>query len=117
MEKELLTVEELSDRLSVKPSTLYSWVASGQIPHLRLSRRLIRFKKEEIDQWLEGQRKAQIDRINPKVGDFARDPTVDIVSNLVEKAIEEVTGKRYTPGNGKPERVKGLRKEVEHVTQ
>ena len=117
MEKEFLTIEELSDRLGVKKTTLYSWVASGLIPHLRLGRRLIRFNKEEIDQWLEGQRVVHKDHTYPKMDDIVKDPTVDVVNSIVEKAIEEVTGKRYTPNHGKPDRFKGLRKEVEHVIQ
>jgi excisionase family DNA binding protein len=116
LEKEFLTVKDLSDYLNLKRSKLYSLVESAQIPHFKIGH-LIRFRRSEIDDWLESQRMAQKDHTNPKKEDFTKDPTVDIVSNIVEKAIEEVTGKQYTSGNGKPERVKGLRKEVEHVTQ
>jgi len=117
LEKEFLTIEELSDRLGVKKTTLYSWVASGLIPHLRLGRRLIRFRKEDIDQWLESQRADQKDHPNPKMKDFPKGPPVDIVNNIVEEAIEEVIGTRYTVRTGKPDRDKGLRKEVEDVAQ
>lgn len=116
MEKDFLTVRELSDYLNLKRSTLYSLAESGQIPHYRIGR-LLRFRKEEIDSWLEGQRVTQIHHINPKVQGFAKDPTVDIINSIVEKTIEELVPKRYTSPTGKPERVKGLRKEVEHVTQ
>jgi hypothetical protein len=48
--------------------------------------------------------------------DFAKDPPVDIINNIVAGAIEEVTGKRYTVRTGKPDRDKGLkRKEAEDV--
>ena len=50
------------------------------------------------------------------MGDFPKDPPVAIVNNMVEEAIEEVTGTRYNVRTGKPERVKGLRKEVEDGT-
>jgi excisionase family DNA binding protein len=116
LEKDFLTIRELSDYLNLKRSILYSLAESGQIPHYKI-RHLLRFRKEEIDSWLEGRRVAQKDHINPKVEDFVKDPTVDVVNSIVEKAIEEVTEKRYTPNHGKPDRVKGLRKEVEHVTQ
>ena len=116
MGKEFFTIEQLSEYLNLKRSTLYFQVETGQIPHYRIGR-LLRFKKEEIDSWIEGHRIAPKDHRNPKMEDFAKDPPVDIVNKIVEEAIEEVTGKRYTPNHGKPDRVKGLRKEVEHVTQ
>ena len=116
MGKEFFTIELLSEYLNLKRSTLYFQVETGQIPHYRIGR-LLRFKKEEIDSWIEGHRIAPKDHGNLKIGDFAKDPTVDIVNNIVEETIEQVTGKRYTLRTGKPERVKGLRKEVEHVTQ
>ena len=53
----LLTIQQLSDYLSIKRSTLYAWVERGFIPHYKMNR-LIRFKKEEIDTWLEDLKKA-----------------------------------------------------------
>jgi excisionase family DNA binding protein len=116
MAKEFLDIKELATCLNLKQSTLYSLVARGQIPHYRFGR-LLRFKKAEIDYWLESHRIAQKDHMGLRMEDISQDPTVDVVNSIVEKAIEEVTGKRYTPNHGKPDRVKGLRKEVEHVTQ
>lgn len=52
----LLTIQQLSDYLSIKRSTLYAWVEQGFIPHYKMNR-LIRFKKEEIDAWLEKMEK------------------------------------------------------------
>lgn len=106
MEKEFLTIAQLSTRLGVRPSTLYSWVGSGEIPYLRLGRRLIRFRTDEIDLWLESHRATQKDHPNLKLKDFTKDPTVDIVNNIVEEAIEDITGKRHTVHTGKPDRVK-----------
>lgn len=48
----LLTIHELSQYLNIKRSTLYAWVERGFIPHYKMNR-LVRFKKEEIDAWLE----------------------------------------------------------------
>jgi excisionase family DNA binding protein len=53
MDKGFLTVNEVSEYLSVKPSTLYSMVKNGQLPHYRIGR-LIRFKREDVDRWMEG---------------------------------------------------------------
>jgi excisionase family DNA binding protein len=48
----LLTVKDLSELLSVKQSTLYSWAAKGSIPSLKLNG-LLRFDIEEISDWLK----------------------------------------------------------------
>jgi excisionase family DNA binding protein len=48
----LLTIKDISTRLQIKPSTLYAWVAQGKIPCLRIHS-LIRFKREEIEYWIE----------------------------------------------------------------
>lgn len=48
----LLTVREVSKLLQIKPSTLYAWAAQRRIPCFKLHG-LVRFRREEIDQWLE----------------------------------------------------------------
>ena len=47
----LLTVKNLSQRLQIKPSTLYAWVSHGKIP-CRKIHGLVRFDPTEIDRWL-----------------------------------------------------------------
>jgi excisionase family DNA binding protein len=47
----LLTVKALSQRLQIKPSTLYVWAAQGKIP-CRKIHGLVRFDPIEIDRWL-----------------------------------------------------------------
>jgi excisionase family DNA binding protein len=44
------TVLQVADYLQVKPSTVYRWVNSGEIPFLRVGR-LLRFKKSLLDNW------------------------------------------------------------------
>ena len=48
----LITYQELAARLSVPVNTLYSWVANGKIPHVRLTSRVVRFDDEQITLWL-----------------------------------------------------------------
>ena len=48
----LLTVQELAQLLHIKAATLYAWAAQGRIPCLKIHG-LVRFRKDEIDQWLE----------------------------------------------------------------
>ena len=52
------TVAELSEYLHIKPATLYAWAARGKIPCVKIHG-LIRFRRDEIEQWLETFRKQQ----------------------------------------------------------
>jgi excisionase family DNA binding protein len=47
----LLTVKALSQRLQIRPSTLYAWAAQGKIPCQKIHG-LVRFEPSEIDRWL-----------------------------------------------------------------
>ena len=49
---DLLDYDQLSKRLSVKKSTLYSWVSQNKIPFVRFSGRCVRFDVEVITTWL-----------------------------------------------------------------
>jgi len=51
----LLTVNELASQLHIKPSTLYTWAGQGRIPCLKIHG-LVRFRREEIDRWVESFR-------------------------------------------------------------
>ncbi len=52
MERAFWTVKEVSTYLSIKEKTIYSWLGKGGIPYYQIQGS-IRFKKSEIDQWLE----------------------------------------------------------------
>jgi excisionase family DNA binding protein len=45
---ELLTVEELAQRLRLRPSTIRRWAQENIIPALRLSGKVIRFDLDEV---------------------------------------------------------------------
>lgn len=47
-----LDINELSELLSISKGTLYSWIHEGYIPHYKINR-LVRFKEDEIMEWLE----------------------------------------------------------------
>ena len=52
---ELLTVEELSQSLKLSKASIYTKVCRREIPHIKLGR-ILRFDREEISKWLDGQR-------------------------------------------------------------
>ena len=113
--KEFLTIDELSEYLSIKRSTLYSMVESGEITHYRVGR-LIRFKKQDIDAWMESHRRESmnIDKQARGVLKVINSPKTD-VNSLVKKSIAEIKGNLYTSSHGRPDRIKTLGKEVENV--
>ena len=54
--EELLTISELSRYLKISKPTLYKMVEKGKIPALKIANQW-RFKKEDINMWIEKQRK------------------------------------------------------------
>lgn len=58
----LLTVNDVSRRLSITPCTVYRWTRSGRIKAHRVGGRLIRFDEAEIARFLldeEGEKAAE----------------------------------------------------------
>lgn len=48
----LMTIEEIAEYLRVKKRTVYEWVKKGKIPGVKTVGQW-RFKKVQIDSWLE----------------------------------------------------------------
>jgi len=46
------TYKQVAELLNVKVGTIYSWVARGEVPYVRLGKRVVRFPQAEIEQWL-----------------------------------------------------------------
>lgn len=59
-DKTWLTPDELCAYLAMPKATLYTWVSLGKIPAHKLGR-LLRFKKEEIDELMETNRVEKAD--------------------------------------------------------
>ena len=87
----LITVQQLSQLLHVKASTIYAWAAQGKIPSLKLHG-LLRFRQDEIDQWLDSCRtRSRAPILVPK--NHRQQPLYN-VDVLIERAKREV----YTLG-------------------
>ena len=89
---EYLTIRQVADYLSIKTSSLYSKIA--EIPHYRIGR-LLRFRKGEIDAWIETKKEdvPQRTRLHKK-------RTVPDVNQVVRKAIDAARGTDIIfPGN------------------
>ena len=57
---QLLTYDEASKLLAVKRGTLYSWVSRGKLPYMRLSGKMVRFDKDQLEQWLDNMRQTPV---------------------------------------------------------
>jgi len=100
----LLSVADASAYLSIKKSTLYSKLSD--IPHYKIGR-LIRFKKEEIDSWLEGTKVVPVDpeREAKKILRRPREKPDENIQRVIRKSIDRVKAEEYNLSNGKPDRI------------
>jgi excisionase family DNA binding protein len=87
MEPEFFSIDELSRYLSVKKSTLYAKVEAGEIPFYRVGR-LLRFRKQDIDQMMEAAR---------------RDPVEAKISAMADWILAGAGRSAYTRDRGKPD--------------
>jgi excisionase family DNA binding protein len=96
MEKAFLTIKELSEYTNLRPSTLYTLVETRKVPHYRFGR-LIRFKKLDVDRWIENHRKNAIDvceRVS-KMVKVVKNASGDPVK-IVKKSIAEAKANRLS---------------------
>lgn len=56
MSEQLLTTEEVAEYLAVPVRTIYRWRAHGTAPVGYRVGKHIRFRREDVDQWLTQQR-------------------------------------------------------------
>ena len=102
--KGYLNVQEVSQYLNMKTSAVYAW--AQEMPHYKIGN-LLRFKKEDIDAWMETKKAgAEVH----KAGIRRAKNSID-VANIVRKTIDAAKTKSYN-SSGKSDPVKGLRKEV-----
>jgi excisionase family DNA binding protein len=123
-----LTIQGVSQYLGIKPKTLYARIQ--EIPHYKVGR-LVRFKREDIDAWMErfrvtqekGQDRHQESESSTPASERAPKPPkarrsrkrkglITDIDRMISKAIDQVKGEGYTPPYGKSDQVKGSGEEV-----
>jgi excisionase family DNA binding protein len=116
MATQYLSINEASLYLGLKKSFLYALVAKGDIPFYRVGR-LIRFKQQDLDTWMEAHK---VHSVNPDTKALHILKTVNRsnlnIDTFVKKTVAEFKENEYTSHHGKPDRIKGLRREVSHGT-
>jgi len=95
MEK-LLTPRQVADFLGIQINVLYQWTHKQIIPHLKLSRRMIRFSANDLQAWIERRKTSSI-IVSPMKGRVEKrkkqrsNPGADEnVMNMIDKAKKEV---------------------------
>ncbi len=86
----LLTIQDVAQQLQIKPSTLYAWAAQGRIPCLKIHG-LLRFRPEEVAQWVESFRQSRPKSVT--VG--SRNVNRDDINDLIARARREVYSTRH----------------------
>jgi excisionase family DNA binding protein len=109
----LMDIQDLSDYLKVKTKTIYAMIFD--IPHYRFGK-LIRFKKQEIEAWIDSKRAI---RREVKMPQKARRKPSKVankhIDGLIRNAIDQTREEGYNPDHGKSDHIKGLMgKEVGH---
>jgi len=106
-------IEDLSNYMKVKIKTLYAMIPD--IPHYRIGK-LIRFKKKEIDAWLESKRENVQAVKQPREKRKKSESTNNHIDKLIRKTIDQTKQEDYNHDHGKSDRIEGLRKEVKNVS-
>jgi excisionase family DNA binding protein len=98
---EFFDIQDLSVHLKIKVKTLYFLAEEDRIPHYRVGK-LIRFKRSEIDAWMEGNKKGCVasEQVAMKALGPVRKPKIDI-DRIDRKAIDGTRGQGYTTSHGK----------------
>jgi len=82
-----LNIHELAIYLGIKPKTLYARVQ--EIPHYKVGR-LIRFKREDVDVWMERHKVAKTENSqDEKQGHESSTPTTEPALEPPEPADQE----------------------------
>lgn len=103
-------IADLSAYLKIKIKTLYAMISD--IPHYRVGK-LIRFKKDEIDSWMQNKKEKTFGEINKVIASKSKPLNRGNmpIDKLIRKAIDQNKQEVYNPAHGKSGRIEGLIKE------
>ena len=57
-EEKLITAQEVSKMLDVAMITVRRWTSNGYLPHLKLGKRMVRYQRAVVSQWLDKNSKS-----------------------------------------------------------
>ena len=88
---EYLKIEDISAYLNIKNKTLYAMVESGDIPHYKIGR-LIRFKREDVDLWMEAKKVNNRHPLGKSKRLFNSSKRNQYIDKVVRKTIDGLIG-------------------------
>lgn len=92
--EDLMTVTDVAEYLNLRPKTVYNYVSMGIIPSLRLNRKCVRFRKSEIDLWLQNFHQKGRNTFAPKLED-----ALDCITSVTyQKRNRKTLEKSYAKG-------------------
>ncbi|MDA8337979.1 MAG: helix-turn-helix domain-containing protein [Nitrospiraceae bacterium] len=98
MEK-LITAEQVAEMIGVTVEVLHQWTYRGAIPHIKISKRMIRFRESEVMEWLDSkafgpeEKKPQSQAKKRKGGkSYSRERGKRYIDEMVERTKKEVLG-------------------------
>ena len=98
---------DLSRYLKVKVKTLYAMIYD--IPHYRVGK-LIRFKKEEIEAWMENKKAKDAFKTQPRKKREVSESANSHIDRLIRKTIDQTKQEDYNLDHGEPD-LKGSKRE------
>ena len=86
MEK-LLDIDEVTEILGVTRATIYSWTSRNKIPHIKLSKRLLKFREKELRDWIDQRAiNAETERKEPERVRRSK-PSLSLHDDHIERII------------------------------
>ncbi len=82
----LLDIDDVSEMLGVTKATIYSWTSQNKIPHVKLSKRLLKFRELEIMAWIAA-RSVSMDTCIPPERVIHPKRTVSDPDDFIERII------------------------------
>lgn len=95
---DLVRVDRAAQRIGSTPGTVRSLVSRGQIPHIRLGKRMVRFSLRDLDAWI-AQRRQPVGAasMTARADDVARRPESVAPPGTQGPPTEVVRGPRQVP--------------------
>lgn len=56
-----INIEEAAEYLGVKTSTIRSWIKKENMPSHRVGGKLLKFKRSEIDEWVNSEKSMNVE--------------------------------------------------------
>ena len=89
--EKLLNIDELSEWLGIEKSTIYAWTSKQNIPHIKLGPKVLRFRLNEVIDWLSEKSVSPKPEVGNQIKNQHRSPVKSSAScDYVDRIIKGV---------------------------